>query len=190
MCDYIKREDVDNVIEGVRKLYLNDFGAVEVVQQIKTKLCNMPTADVQPVRCGEWISKYDDKYGFHYICSNCGTISGTKLKFCYDCGAKMNESIEETTVSGKYRNGWIRVEDQLPEVCESVLVCVVINAKLNLPFQRDDTPEIRIGWLDENGKWGLQFDSADRDEVLYWRPLPEMPNEYVRSMNSIKRGGE
>lgn len=77
----------------------------------------------------------------------------------------------------KYRNEWISVEDQLPEVGESVLVCVVINAKVNIPSRQDDTPEIRIGWLDENGKWGLQFANADKDEVLYWRPLPEIPNE-------------
>lgn len=95
-----------------------------------------------------------------------------------------------TNVNDKYRNEWISVEDQLPEVGESVLVCILINAKLDLPFRRDYTPEIRIGWLDEYGKWGLQFDSADRDEVLYWRPLPEMPNEYVRSRNSIKKEGE
>lgn len=87
-------------------------------------------------------------------------------------------------------NEWIGVKDRLPNIGESVLVAVIINAKVNLPFRTDVAPEIRIGWLEENGKWGLQFDSADRDEVLYWRPLPEMPNEYVRSRNSIKKRGE
>ena len=38
---------------------------------------------------GTWLSKYDDKYGFHYVCSEYGTISGVKLKFCFDCGADM-----------------------------------------------------------------------------------------------------
>ena len=72
---------------------------------------------------------------------------------------------------------WISVKDRLPEIGRSVLVAVNINAKLNLPFRTDFTPEIRIGWLDDNGKWGLQFDSADRDEILYWQPLPEPPKD-------------
>ena len=49
MTEYIEREVVDKVIETARKMYLNDFGAVEVVQQIKSKLYNMPNADVQPI---------------------------------------------------------------------------------------------------------------------------------------------
>ncbi len=74
-------------------------------------------------------------------------------------------------------NRWISVEDRLPEIGESVLVAIIINAKLDLPFRKDFTPDIRIGWLDDNGEWGLQFDSADRDEVLYWQPLPELPKD-------------
>ena len=54
MADYIEREVVDKVIDTERKMYLNDYGAVEVVQQIKSKLCNMPNADVQPVR--KWVN--------------------------------------------------------------------------------------------------------------------------------------
>ena len=54
MAEYIEREVVDKVIDTARKMYLNDFGAVEVVHQIKSKLCNMPNADVQPV--DRWIN--------------------------------------------------------------------------------------------------------------------------------------
>lgn len=75
----------------------------------------------------------------------------------------------------KKESGWISVEDRLPKIGESVLVAVVINAKLNLPFRTDFTPDIRIGWLGDNGKWGLQYESADRDEILYWQPLPQIP---------------
>lgn len=74
-------------------------------------------------------------------------------------------------------NQWISVDDRLPPIGESVLVSVIINAKLNLPFRADYTPEIRIGWLEENGKWGLQFDSADRDEITHWMPLPQVPTK-------------
>lgn len=74
-------------------------------------------------------------------------------------------------------NQWISVKDQLPKIGESVLIAVVVNAKLNIPFRTDFTPEIRIGWLEDDGEWGLQFDSADRDEILYWQPLPELPKD-------------
>lgn len=70
---------------------------------------------------------------------------------------------------------WISVDDKLPKIGESVLVAVIINAKLDMPFRADFTPEIRIGWLEENGKWGLQFDSADRHEITHWMPLPQVP---------------
>lgn len=74
-------------------------------------------------------------------------------------------------------NQWISVKDRLPEIGKSVLVIVSINAKVNLPLCTDLALEMRIGWLDDNGKWGLQFDSADRDEILYWMPLPEPPKD-------------
>ena len=74
-------------------------------------------------------------------------------------------------------NQWISVKDRLPEIGKSVLVIVSINAKVNLPLCTDLALEMRIGWLDDNGKWGLQFDSADRDEILYWMSLPEPPKD-------------
>ena len=55
----------------------------------KQKSCVEKESNSQPARYGKWIPKYDDNHGFHYVCSNCGIISGTKLKFCFDCGADM-----------------------------------------------------------------------------------------------------
>lgn len=72
---------------------------------------------------------------------------------------------------------WISVKERLPEIGKSVLVIVNINAKVNLSLCTDLALEMRIGWLDDNGKWGLQFDSADSDEILYWMSLPEPPKD-------------
>lgn len=80
---------------------------------------------------------------------------------------------------------WISVNDQLPKIGESVLVAVVVNAKLNLPFRTDFTPDICIGWLEDNGEWGLRCDSADKDEILYWQPLPRLPERSVYE-NTVK----
>lgn len=84
---------------------------------------------------------------------------------------------EERAVEVQPVNHWISVKDRLPEIGKSVLVIVSINAKVNLPLCTDLALEMRIGWLDDNGKWGLQFNSADRDEILYWMPLPEPPKD-------------
>ena len=73
---------------------------------------------------------------------------------------------------------WISVEDKLPKIGESVLVCVVINAKVSIPDRTDFTPEIRIGWRDSLSsahKWCLQYSNADRSVVTHWQPLPELP---------------
>lgn len=75
---------------------------------------------------------------------------------------------------------WISVEDRLPKIGESVLVAVIINAKVSLPFHTESAPEIRIGWRDNlsaRHKWCLQFSNADMAEVTHWQPLPELPKE-------------
>ena len=65
-------------------------------------------------------------------------------------------------------NRWISVDEKLPPIGESVLVAVVINAKVNLPFHVESAPEICIGWRDNLSsahKWCLQFANADTSEV-------------------------
>ena len=57
---------------------INDSPSV-IIKSQNDNVCNT----------GTWLSEYDDKFGFHYVCSECGTISGVRLKFCFDCGADM-----------------------------------------------------------------------------------------------------
>jgi hypothetical protein len=131
--------------------------------------------------CNDCPKAYDD------------TCSGADVKRCEaerkarifnESMMKQKPYVEKEPVKIRPVNQWISVNDRLPEIGRSVLVAVNINAKLNLPFRTDSTPEIRIGWLDDNGKWGLQFDSADRDEILYWQPLPEPPKDGEQNENN------
>ena len=86
MPEYIKRE------AALMKL-MQDGCSAKNLQSIS----DMPTADVAPVRHGRWIDAYPDietnpmfMYG---ICSECGFEQGLSkyLKYCPDCGAKMDE---------------------------------------------------------------------------------------------------
>lgn len=72
-------------------------------------------------------------------------------------------------------NQWISVDEKLPKTGESVLAYVAINK--NLKGFGECKPEIRIGWLDDGGKWALQFSNMDYSEVLCWLPLPELPQD-------------
>ena len=86
MAEYIKRE------AALMKL-MQDGCSAKNLQSIS----DMPAADVAPVRHGRWIDAYPDiepnpmfMYG---ICSECGFEQAISkyLKYCPDCGAKMDE---------------------------------------------------------------------------------------------------
>lgn len=131
----------------------------------------------EDMNTGEYISRDEALKMFHRCCDNCtSSYNGVMCRACADAGA-MDILIDIPAADVQPTNQWISVENQLPEIGESVLVAVVVNAKLNIPFRTDFTPEFRIGWLEDDGKWGLQFDSADNHEILYWQPLPELPKD-------------
>lgn len=56
-------------------------------------LVHTPTADVQEVKHGRWISNDLGGYEWAYYCSECGWIDGypfnDRHKYCPNCGAKM-----------------------------------------------------------------------------------------------------
>lgn len=63
-------------------------------------LMSLPAADVVPVRHGKWVKEEPD---FYYECSECGGkwheqwIRSKFLKYCPDCGCKMDlEAADET----------------------------------------------------------------------------------------------
>lgn len=79
---------------------VNDYNADWIHSFIETA----PAADVVEVRHGEWIEHDDDWCGAYYTCSACGcdwtTIDGTpqenNMKYCPECGAKMDGGKEQT----------------------------------------------------------------------------------------------
>ena len=89
MDEYIDRE------AALMKL-MQDGCSAKNLQSIS----DMPAADVAPVRHGRWIDKWE--YG---VCTECGGRSGTQYngvepiplmtQFCPNCGAKMDETVED-----------------------------------------------------------------------------------------------
>jgi len=66
---------------------------------IDTIIDETPTVDAEPVRHGKWIIKNDDFMNYPTVCSVCGMGAITsawrpiKTPYCPNCGAKMDEKI-------------------------------------------------------------------------------------------------
>ena len=103
MAEYIKREALRNSVESIDwysvykgKLTAgapNTENALYKASSIYAVIDNAPTADVAPVRHGQWEWDTDDIYR----CSNCAEKSHVKevmghpeWDYCPNCGAKMD----------------------------------------------------------------------------------------------------
>lgn len=70
---------------------------------ILTAIDYAPSADVEPVRHGHWEADVCDRVSMAgklenlicYKCSACGMFSCQETKYCYNCGAKMDEENSE-----------------------------------------------------------------------------------------------
>ena len=98
MEEYIKREDVLNLINGLKRDDTTPHcvgypeGWNEALEQIESNIQeDIPAADVRSERHGEWI-RHRDIHGTSYSCSKCGCgQSDTNTEhYCHYCGAKMD----------------------------------------------------------------------------------------------------
>ena len=61
-------------------------------------ISDIPAADVAPVVHGRWIKKEEYTFGIMYDCSLCKNrilYNGHSWDYCPNCGAKMDEPVEE-----------------------------------------------------------------------------------------------
>ena len=68
---------------------------METIEHIQDNISRLPS--VQP-KTGQWV-KYPDCYGC-FKCSECGMLSLNRLRYCYGCGAKMEERVEQVSERG------------------------------------------------------------------------------------------
>lgn len=85
---------------GSESTLLNGYNADWILSFIESQ----PTADVQEVRHGRWISNDLGGYKWAYYCSECGWVDGypfnDRHKYCPHCGAKMDGEWETDTNKG------------------------------------------------------------------------------------------
>ena len=91
MTDYISRDELRKHLADCMTAEFFDSDMKKAVVGIDVYVENMPSADVQPVKHGEWKINSD---GYYPYCSVCGTVADqlTKhlTKYCPNCGARMD----------------------------------------------------------------------------------------------------
>lgn len=100
MAEYIKRIDVMKICESYSEHCFNssDAKGQDIADRILDDVVEIPTANVEVVRHGEWLQDPEDCYGGDYICSICGNCADESYlgsnsvltNYCSKCGAKMD----------------------------------------------------------------------------------------------------
>jgi hypothetical protein len=92
-----------------------------------------------------------------------------------------------TVAQGDERDGWVRVEDRLPE--KDVPVLVFTPGNDNLKFHIDEWTTYRespVSWSTVTVETGEGWGDHEFEEVTHWRPL----NEPARAAMSTQGGGD
>lgn len=91
MARYIDANNIN--FKGIA-VFSKDLEALIPLSDVRKALQTTPTADVQEVRHGRWISNDLGGYKWTYYCSECGWVDGypfnDRHKYCPNCGALMN----------------------------------------------------------------------------------------------------
>ena len=92
--EYIERKALLDQDFTYKCINIDDISIIEKL------IKNVPAADVEPVRHGEWIEqRHIDRngnyYNSHYKCSECGFDDcDEEYPYCPSCGAKMDRGMK------------------------------------------------------------------------------------------------
>ena len=102
---YIDREDLQHWLKRLlnNRLTVGDIDGYALIGYIRRWVFDMPEADVDEVRHGNWISTGLDAMDNELLtCDQCGhTIWIDKTKFCPNCGADMRGGSKSERHTGK-----------------------------------------------------------------------------------------
>ena len=101
MPKYINADKIE--LKGI-SVFDQNLEMLIPLSDVRKALQMTPTADVQEVRHGRWISNDLGGYKWAYYCSECGWVDGypfnDRHKYCPHCGAKMDGEREIDTNNG------------------------------------------------------------------------------------------
>lgn len=90
--EYIERESAYKACEAYFSgVCVYDVSASEVINDFENVIDAVPTADVAPVRHGQWVKEKKDGL-IHWHCSACREcyfLEEPNAKYCPNCGAKL-----------------------------------------------------------------------------------------------------
>ena len=84
--------DLENEFQQYKPLQGFEHAMYRKVCEVEIAIGKTPAADVAPVRHGRW-KRYGKNLG---ECSECGEIVSVRNYYCPNCGAKMDEPIDES----------------------------------------------------------------------------------------------
>lgn len=87
MPEYIEREAAVEAVRCSPDMAINE--------ELEGLVRDVPAADVEPVRHGRWNSPLDKRRKASLRCSQCFGLSHAAYAYCPNCGAKMDEEVEE-----------------------------------------------------------------------------------------------
>ena len=91
MPKYIDADKIE--LKGI-SVFDQNLEVLIPLSDVRKALQMTPTADVQEVRHGRWISNDLGGYKWFYYCSECDWVDGypfnDRHKYCPNCGAKMD----------------------------------------------------------------------------------------------------
>lgn len=94
------------------------------------------------------------------------------LAECPTCGGKSyyNDVTDSFEFAIPNREGWVKVEDGLPEIRKEVLL--FLNPYFSLGYRSDDEndPENHLGWVVNDG-------DCITNKITHWMPLPPPPSK-------------
>ena len=88
------------LIDAVELIEVAHRERLDSRERIERMIESAPTVDAEPVRYGKWLDADD---GIGCTCSICGYDAWADTPFCPNCGARMDESKEQSKGETKER---------------------------------------------------------------------------------------
>ena len=83
------RDEVDSTLNW------NTINEYNMYSDVMDMIDDAPTIDVQPVKHGRWLVKFEGEIYEFSECSECGNTESCETPYCAQCGARMDGGNED-----------------------------------------------------------------------------------------------